>query len=63
MSNKRIFNYKNNWMERHSVDCYFCGILFDERDAMPADQFNDNDGGDICPACREIKKSNIVVCV
>jgi len=38
----------NNWIEKHSVNCYFCGTLVDERECMPADEFNDNNGGDIC---------------
>ena len=40
----------HNW-ERHSVNCYFCGELADERNCVPADNFNGNDGGDICPVC------------
>jgi len=42
-----------HWVEEHSVNCYFCGELVDERECMPADEFNDNDGGDICPDCLE----------
>ena len=41
----------SNWVDTHSVTCYFCGKLFDEREGQPADEFNDNDGGDICPTC------------
>ena len=36
---------------KHSINCYFCGNLFDERECQPADKYNDNDGGDICPLC------------
>ncbi len=43
-------------IERHSVNCYFCGKLVDERDCIPADEFNNNDGGDICPKCLSDKK-------
>lgn len=39
------------WVDRHSVNCYFCGILFDERDGVPAGQWNNNDGGTACPEC------------
>ena len=39
------------WLERHSVNCYFCGLLFDEREGVPANPFNGNDGGDCCPDC------------
>lgn len=39
------------WIDRHSVNCYFCGSLIDERDALPADPYNGNDGGDICQRC------------
>jgi len=37
--------------DSHSVNCYFCGNEFDEREGLPADPYNNNDGGDICPAC------------
>lgn len=37
------------WVDSHSVNCYFCGQLFDERDGIPADSYNHNDGGTICP--------------
>ena len=39
--------------EGHSVNCYFCGNLVDERDCTPADDYNGGDGGDICPECQE----------
>lgn len=42
-------NDKN--IEKHSVNCYFCGIEFDEREGTNADDFNDNDGGSCCPEC------------
>jgi hypothetical protein len=38
-------------IDKHSVNCYFCGELVDERDCVPADEFNDNDGGDCCRCC------------
>ena len=45
------------WIDKHSVNCYFCGELFDERECIPADEYNDNDGGDICPDClKEIQR-------
>lgn len=37
--------------DRHSVNCYFCGKLFDEREGVSADQWNENDGGEACPEC------------
>ena len=43
-------------LDRHSVGCYFCGILFDERNGSNADEYNGNDGGSICPGC--LKKSD-----
>ena len=36
---------------RNSVNCYFCGVLFDEREGLNADDFNNNDGGSICQNC------------
>jgi hypothetical protein len=42
----------------HSVGCYFCGTLFDEREGYNANEYNNNDGGTICPKCfteREVK--------
>ena len=44
-----------NWVESHSVNCYFCGVLFDERQGQNADAFNNNDGGSICPDCLKKK--------
>jgi hypothetical protein len=35
----------------HSVNCYFCGGLFHESDCQPADEWNNGDGGSICPEC------------
>jgi hypothetical protein len=37
----------------HSVNCYYCGTLFDEREGVHADPYNNNDGGEICPQCQE----------
>ena len=45
-----------SWVDKHSVNCYFCGKLFDEREGVPADEFNDYAGGDICPECIKIKQ-------
>ena len=39
------------WAEKHSVNCYFCGFLVDERECANADNYNDNDGGSICQNC------------
>jgi hypothetical protein len=46
---------QESWFEKHGANCYFCGKLFDERDGMPADPFNNNDGGTICPDCLAYK--------
>jgi len=46
-----------NWIEKHSVNCYFCGKLFDEREGQDADSFNNNDGGSICPQCLKEKET------
>ena len=48
----------NNWIDKHSVNCYFCGNLVDERECQPADDYNNNDGGDICPECLKAKEEN-----
>ena len=42
-------------MDKHSVGCYFCGILFDEREGQNADDYNGNDGWTICPDCLKVK--------
>lgn len=46
----------SNWIERHSVNCYFCHTLIDERDGYPADEFNGNDGGTACPQCLKARQ-------
>lgn len=43
--------HQEAWIDRHSVNCYFCGELVDERDCSPANAYNNNDGGSICPKC------------
>jgi len=40
-------------LDKHGVNCYFCNALVDERECMPADDWNCDDGGDICPACQK----------
>ena len=40
------------WIERHSVNCYFCNALVDERECVGADEYNGGDGGDICRECQ-----------
>jgi len=44
-----------DWIESHSVNCYFCGKLVDERDCTPADDLNDSNGGECCPECRKAR--------
>ena len=44
-------------MTDHSVNCYFCNELVDERDCTPADDYNNNDGGDICEPCQDKRKA------
>lgn len=51
MDDSYLHYLEDRWIDRHSVNCYFCGILFDEREGLPADDYNYNDGGDICPDC------------
>ena len=45
-----------NWIDNHSINCYFCGELKDERECIPANEYNDNDGGDICTECQKTHK-------
>lgn len=48
-----------SWIDKHSVNCYFCGTLCDERECIPADEHNDGDGGDMCPGCQEKAQNGI----
>lgn len=45
---------------RHSVNCYKCGKLVDERDCMPntKEYGGNDDGGDLCPECQTQEKDN-----
>ena len=54
-----IANHGSRFLKKHSVGCYFCGVLFDEREGLNADDFNNNDGGSICQNCL-MKKALIV---
>ena len=47
-------------MTKHSVNCYFCGQLADERECLPADDFNNGDGGTICGYCEQNFKFKII---
>ena len=47
-----------SWVDRHSVNCYFCGKLFDEREGYPADEMNGGDGGTACPQCYKNRHDN-----
>lgn len=40
-------------IDAHSVNCYFCAELLDERDSQAADAYNGGDGGSICANCAE----------
>jgi len=40
-----------DWIDRHSVNCYYCEELVDERECVPADPYNGNDGGSVCQPC------------
>ena len=44
----------DRWVDAHSVNCYFCGLLVDERECLPADAFNQNDSGSICQECYHV---------
>jgi hypothetical protein len=55
MSKKKI-EVDDIGVEKHSINCYFCSRLANERKYTPADEWNDNDGGGICPECLEEKQ-------
>ena len=46
-------------MDRHSVNCYFCGVEFDEREGQRADPYNGEDGGEICPKCIKVREEKV----
>jgi len=46
--------------DKHSINCYFCNVLADERECLPADNYNEWDGGDICPKCQKDYKFKIL---
>ena len=37
----------NTWIDKHSVNCIRCGVLFDEREGITPD----NGEGTLCPQC------------
>lgn len=39
-------------IDKHSVNCYYCGDLKDERECADAGDYNGNDGGSICRDCQ-----------
>ena len=43
-----------DWVDKHSVNCYYCGELVDERNCVPntAEHGGNDDGGSICPECQ-----------
>ena len=43
-------------IDKHSINCYFCNALVDERECVQADDYNGNDGGEICPKCIVLPK-------
>lgn len=47
--------------KEHSINCYFCSALVDERECMPADPYNGNDGGEVCPKCMKGMASRKIV--
>jgi len=57
MSDKGIFEYflSDSWVDSHSVHCYFCEALIDEREAIRADKYNGDDGGMTCQSCADEK--------
>ena len=39
-----------DWIDSHSVNCFICHKLIDERDCIPNP--NNDEGGEICPDCQ-----------
>ena len=46
------------WSTPNTSTYYFCGWDFDDRETVPADPYNDNDGGSICAGCRTAKEDH-----
>lgn len=42
----------DEWIDRHSVNCYDCGSIVDERDCVDGDEYT-KDGGSLCQQCLE----------
>lgn len=40
--------------DRTTVTCYFCAKEFPDSECIPADEFNGNDGGEICESCVKV---------
>jgi len=59
VANKFAEEEDEPWVASHSVNCYFCGTLFDERDGIAADRWNSGDGGTACPTCAETRDEGI----
>jgi len=47
-------------MDAHSVNCYDCGELVDERDCVNGDEYT-HDGGSLCPHCLAARKAREVL--
>lgn len=45
-------NMNEQTIDKHSVNCYFCNRIVDERNCIPADEWNGNDGGECCTCCQ-----------
>ncbi len=40
--------------DANTVDCWFCGELFPDKECSNADEFNNNNGGSVCRDCRDM---------
>ena len=56
---KRLEEKCPSQVDKHSVNCYFCAELVDERECVDADEYNDGDGGTICPKCQSQKEKAV----
>jgi len=48
---QEIIDYSDSWIDRHSVNCFWCENLVDERNCIANP--DEDEGGDICLKCQD----------